>query len=141
MYWFGPLFEACNDFAVYTKQGHSYRVISGEMGEQVQDLQHQTWVYLFCVLLFLRLSGLQLPNFDNIMPESIAKPFRSKMQQQDKVRNQPLEVVSINADGFDQGIGVLGVFYVVGEEEDRKDALKVDFLELVELAVVFSVLV
>lgn len=123
MYWFGPFLEACNDFAVYAKEGHGYRVISGEVGEQMEDLQHQTRVYFLRVELFLLLSGLQLPDFDNTMPLPIAKPFRREMQQQDEVRNQPLEVVSIDADGFDQGIGVLGVLCVVGEEKNRKEAL------------------
>lgn len=49
--------------------------------------------------------------------------------------------MSIDADGFDQWVGVLGVFYVVCEEEDRKEALEIDLLELVEFVVVFAVLV
>lgn len=93
------------------------------MSQQMEDLQHQTRVYLLSVELFLLLNSLQLPNFDNTMPLPIAKPFRSEMQQQDEVRNQSLEVMSIDADGFDQGIGVLRVLCVVGEEEDRKEAL------------------
>lgn len=47
----------------------------------------------------------------------------------------------VDADGFDQRIGVLGVFQVVGEEEDGEEALEVAFLQLVELAVVLAVLV
>ena len=42
----------------------------------------------------------------------------------------------VDADGFDQRIGVLGVLQVVGEEEDGEEALEVAFLQLVELAVV-----
>lgn len=47
----------------------------------------------------------------------------------------------VDADGFDQRIGVLGVLQVVGEEEDGEEALEVAFLQLVELAVVLAVLV
>ena len=76
-----PFLEACDDFAVYAKKGHRYRVVAGEMGQQVQNLQHQTRVNLLRVVLLLRLGGLQPRNFDHIMPRLVVKPFRIEMQE------------------------------------------------------------
>lgn len=109
-----PLFQAGGDFGVYSKKSHSYGIIASQMRQQVEYLQHHMRVNLLSVVLFLRIFAPQLRNFEHAMPWFIVKPFRSEMQKEHKVGKQSFQVMCVYADSFDQRIGILGVFYIIG---------------------------